>query len=552
MNTIAAAWIWGWWATAAALGAAGLWLALRGLLRDPGRGTRRCPRCWYGMMGVAGTVCPECGRDARSERRLFRRRRRWRTFAAGAALSAMALVLCVLPNLSPRQAVSLMPWTAVILLWPDGLPERSAIDTEIDRVLAVELRPYALWSWQRRMLARRCGRAAEAYAMGNMDDAPYALLPKLGPDGVAAVPALVRAGHRGSIEAIRALGEMGPAAIAASPDLIAMARAAPPPPSSAGPATVDLSTGRPVRFNRSTDEAALEALAAIDTHTPAALALFREIAATDALALPPEAIERLGGDPAMRDAILAAATDQLEAAIARGSGPHARAKDGRGVGLAVEALLRLGPSAAAAAPVLDRFIEASEGSVLRWRALRAVASIGPAAEPALPSIEPLRTSNDARDRLWACFAVASITSDPAAVDAIIAAVRLDEGSPHGTWDQQLLALSLLGYLRIEHAGIVPTLVAATGPNWRTIKHAAPAALGTRARHDPAALDALERLLTHDDPAVRRATANALGEAGAAARPALPSLRRARRDGDRRVAHAAAMAVERIRLMSPQN
>lgn len=48
---------------------------------DRARGRRRCPRCWYAMTGVPGTVCPECGRDAHSERRLFRPQRRRRLLA---------------------------------------------------------------------------------------------------------------------------------------------------------------------------------------------------------------------------------------------------------------------------------------------------------------------------------------------------------------------------------------------------------------------------------------------------------------------------------------
>lgn len=54
-----------------------------GLFGDRSRGRRRCPRCWYNMIGSPGMTCPECGFTARRERQFQRDRRRWRAVTLG-------------------------------------------------------------------------------------------------------------------------------------------------------------------------------------------------------------------------------------------------------------------------------------------------------------------------------------------------------------------------------------------------------------------------------------------------------------------------------------
>lgn len=90
-------WLWavlGW--GVAALGVA---LLAWALWWDRSRGRRRCPKCWYDMVGVSGLVCPECGRRVRRERALHRSRRRlsWAALAvsivvAGAAATRVPVV----------------------------------------------------------------------------------------------------------------------------------------------------------------------------------------------------------------------------------------------------------------------------------------------------------------------------------------------------------------------------------------------------------------------------------------------------------------------------
>ncbi|MEO1007584.1 MAG: hypothetical protein AAFX79_03385 [Planctomycetota bacterium] len=77
--------VWALLATAAVLLAwATLW--------DRPRGRRRCPKCWYELVGITasegGTACPECGRVTRRDRALRKTRRHWWS----AALACVLLV----------------------------------------------------------------------------------------------------------------------------------------------------------------------------------------------------------------------------------------------------------------------------------------------------------------------------------------------------------------------------------------------------------------------------------------------------------------------------
>ncbi len=99
------------------LGIAGLVLVVLALFRDPSRGRRRCPSCWYDMAGTPALKCPECGRTARHEGRMFRGRRRWK-HAAGAVLLMMAgVVAAAVPAYRDRWQL-LVPTTALALIAP--------------------------------------------------------------------------------------------------------------------------------------------------------------------------------------------------------------------------------------------------------------------------------------------------------------------------------------------------------------------------------------------------------------------------------------------------
>ena len=101
----------------AILGGAGLLLLARGLFRDPGAGVRRCPRCWYEMVGVPGCVCPECGREAATERGLFKRRRSWRLAMLGFVLVLSGTIMAT-PGLRRDGLFGLVPFRALVAMLP--------------------------------------------------------------------------------------------------------------------------------------------------------------------------------------------------------------------------------------------------------------------------------------------------------------------------------------------------------------------------------------------------------------------------------------------------
>lgn len=104
---------WLWWGSAVVLGLFAAWLFYRAMIRDPGRGTRRCPKCWYDMGGIEGRICPECGQQARCERALFRRRRGyWRGFVS-LGMMVVAAGVSLMPRVRLLGAASLLPDTII-------------------------------------------------------------------------------------------------------------------------------------------------------------------------------------------------------------------------------------------------------------------------------------------------------------------------------------------------------------------------------------------------------------------------------------------------------
>lgn len=157
---------WAWWSGAALAVLAGVWLALWALVGDPARGRRRCPRCWYDMGGVGGTVCPECGCDARSERRLGRTRRRWWWAAAGMGLCAAAAALAAGPRVADGTWPEHVPDVVLAAVWP-WLPDGSDVQERAVNRLCYGLRPEG---WR----GRRIGAAARAGL--RRDDRPLLLI----------------------------------------------------------------------------------------------------------------------------------------------------------------------------------------------------------------------------------------------------------------------------------------------------------------------------------------------------------------------------------------
>jgi len=93
------AWRWGW--------------------RDAGKGTRRCPRCWYDMRATAGLKCSECGREAQSERKLFRKHRKWRWMFVGFLIVAASYPVFKWPLYLKDGVIGFVPRTLVFALLPE-------------------------------------------------------------------------------------------------------------------------------------------------------------------------------------------------------------------------------------------------------------------------------------------------------------------------------------------------------------------------------------------------------------------------------------------------
>jgi HEAT repeat protein len=231
------------------------------------------------------------------------------------------------------------------------------------------------------------------------------------------------------------------------------------------------------------------------------------------LKAPPEKVAEVlhaalaDGDPAVQ-ANVAEAYASLGAKIAPRAGE--RLKDKELKGLALMILRRLGPDGAAAVPnLIDALKDEDPG--FRKEVAFTLAGVGPAAAKAVPALVAVAES-DADSRAAACYALGRI--GPAAKDAA-PMLRKNLASE----DRMLKFASVWALLQIlpEDASIKPTAV----PILSAVLENAP--------HDM----------------VRVQAAVALGDLGAAAKPALPMLKRLLDDSNPLVRQAAEEATKKI-------
>jgi HEAT repeat protein len=190
---------------------------------------------------------------------------------------------------------------------------------------------------------------------------------------------------------------------------------------------------------------------------------------------------------------------------------------------AVHTLARLGPAAAPALPRLMAFLDdRATNHELRTRVAQAVGAIGPQARSALPKLR-LELSR-------ANFSEATGRYRSALVLAIVAIAGADDPA-------------VASYAtRLAHAQ------SSSNPMTRVESARALVELGPAAAP---AVAALRRSLRRDrEPKIRGLAADALAGIGAAARPALPDLHKARSDSNERVRKKAAAAIAAIER-SPQ-
>jgi hypothetical protein len=191
-----AAWpAWVLWILGGALSLAGLGLLGWALFWDRARGRRRCPGCWYDMSASTPT-CPECGRTVPREASLFRTHRRWRWAVLALAVLIAGAALGATPWLRGGRWHAWIPTTGVVLALPwidDPWPW-----DELDRRLEYSApglswaRPHALWSWQQRLLVRRCAAALDAGLSSPIKPRTLRRLLEASPDPGPAAAAVAR------------------------------------------------------------------------------------------------------------------------------------------------------------------------------------------------------------------------------------------------------------------------------------------------------------------------------------------------------------------------
>lgn len=171
-------------------------------------------------------------------------------------------------------------------------------------------------------------------------------------------------------------------------------------------------------------------------------------------------------------------------------------------GFAVWSLGELGPSAAEAAPALERALRDEDRR--RGVASQALAKLGPAALPAAPALVDVLRADDARRRWNAAIALGRI--GPAA-GAHAGALRqaLRDGDPR-VRSQAALAL---GRLRAREPASVAALTDALGDDEREVRAQAARALGWLGPAATPAVERLDGLLKDDDERVRREARKAL-------------------------------------------
>jgi hypothetical protein len=159
-----------WLFTAAAwmLLLAGVFVAWRFGWRDPGKGTLRCPKCWYDMSATSGLKCSECGREVTLEKRLRRRRVRRRWIVAGVVIALASWVPFKWPEYQRLSVLrsgvlAFVPRTVLVLGWPWIVDWQHAStdnpnawwakrNARMHYNVQAAIEPDSLWSWQRWLL----------------------------------------------------------------------------------------------------------------------------------------------------------------------------------------------------------------------------------------------------------------------------------------------------------------------------------------------------------------------------------------------------------------
>ncbi len=485
------AWLLG--ALAVLLALAGLLLLDRGLFRDPARGRKRCPKCWYDMMGTAGLRCPECGHGAKSDRHLLKTRRHCRPIAAGGGLLVLAAVSAGAP-LAVRDPWSLVPSPVLFLILQFYDDEADQLFTRVAGQVAAGSKTSA---WERLLLARACaseirGRVAllEASQPGGADASAQfvwslqsdpqlsralELLKMLGAESRPAIPTVV-----GMLESTHAptrtlgvftLGQIGPVTPAVSPAVI-----------------------------RALDDQDFEVV----------------MAAISALAA-------FGRDQTIP-------VDRLIALLANEQNWQARA--------AIAGLLaKHGHRAARAAPALEQVAREDRDLFVKLAATKAIARIEPS-DRARARFRSLLLAPEYEVRV-----AAGRTLEAMRGEAIPDLAAITKATHEG---QGRLAATGIDILLTFRGDAVPHLAELAANEHPGIASPAAYALGRLGTLAADAVPALAQALEHPGDGVRFAAMNALERIGSPAATAIPVLERLAEEGDETTALAARHTIAALR------
>jgi HEAT repeat protein len=203
---------------------------------------------------------------------------------------------------------------------------------------------------------------------------------------------------------------------------------------------------------------------------------------------------------------------------------------------AVEALGRLGPAASSAVPSLINALYDHEDSVCR-AAARTLAGLGEVAAGAVPSLVERLAHEDylvRQEMARALGAVGSSRTD--GVTALIQILRHDQREMRG------VAAEALGKIGRPLEQVLPALKAALSDRAWNVAQAAAAALG---RIGPPALDLLVHVLENERGNIRGTLIEEIGNMGAGAAPAVPTLVALLHSDDAYLRHISATALAQI-------
>jgi hypothetical protein len=151
---------WIWWLAGGSIAVAAAALLAWALFWDQAKGRRRCPKCWYGMDGVPGLACPECGRTARGEPDFHHARRRWTHGAFAIALLCVAWSTALVGTPGRESGWAYVPTVALLAAGSEFDHATPAGRLIVDRLRAGVALPWDKW------LARRieAGRMPEDWS----------------------------------------------------------------------------------------------------------------------------------------------------------------------------------------------------------------------------------------------------------------------------------------------------------------------------------------------------------------------------------------------------